>query len=80
MTVNKINRILETWNIELVSFGLAPNPNGFCFEVLGGRNGNIKHILSNKEIIQRRNDIICLDKMLGSLSKDEEKKLKRLWL
>lgn len=30
--VNKIIEILEENNIELVSYRLAPNPNGFCYE------------------------------------------------
>lgn len=32
---NRINAILEFCeenNIEIISYGLAPNPNGFCFE------------------------------------------------
>lgn len=29
----RIHEILELTGIELVSFGLAPNPNGFCYEL-----------------------------------------------
>jgi hypothetical protein len=31
-TIKKIEDILDTGKFELVSFGLAPNPWGFCFE------------------------------------------------
>ena len=30
--LERIDQILEAYEIEIVSFGLAPNPNGFCFE------------------------------------------------
>lgn len=30
--LDKIFDMLEEYSIEIVSYGLAPNPNGFCFE------------------------------------------------
>ena len=32
-TINKILDILDESGIELVSYGLAPNPFGFCYEL-----------------------------------------------
>jgi hypothetical protein len=31
--VNKLLQLMFDNNIEIVSYGIAPNPNGFCFEV-----------------------------------------------
>jgi len=63
----KIASILEFCtvnNIEIVSYGLAPNPNGFCYELPeecdGTDAGNILHIL------------------LDSLTSAEERELRKL--
>lgn len=51
-------------NLEVVSYGLAPNPNGFCFESHGKASDNVKREFS---------------KMLDALNKVETNKL-RSWL
>ena len=51
-------------NLEIVSYGLAPNPNGFCFESHGKASESVKREFS---------------KMLEALNSDEVKKL-RSWL
>lgn len=33
-------------DIELVSYGLAPNPNGFCFEVHNANNITESHMIN----------------------------------
>ena len=32
-SVKRILEIMEMYQIEMVSYGLAPNPNGFCYEL-----------------------------------------------
>lgn len=51
-------------DIELVSYGLAPNPYGFCYEILS----------QDAELASME-----LDKMLESLTSNEEERL-RAWL
>jgi hypothetical protein len=62
---NKIEKIL--WflaenSIEIVSYGLAPNPNGFCFELFGEAS---------------QNDAKELSSMLDALTSKEELELRR---
>ena len=48
-TLYKLISVLEKYcgELELVSFGLAPNPNGFCYEVYGDiPNKDLKRINS----------------------------------
>jgi hypothetical protein len=58
---NLLNTLLEN-NLELVSYGLAPNPNGFCYEIHGDRPSKsfLKHI----------------DTQLDTLTKEQEQWLK----
>ena len=53
-------------DIELVSYGLAPNPNGFCYEIL------------NDSVLYA--DILRLDKLLDELSPQGEKIIRELYL
>lgn len=60
-------RIIEslTGDVELVSYGLAPKPNGFCYE----NHGNINET-----------DLKVLDTALGSLNNEETETLRELYL
>ena len=53
--------------IELVSFGLAPNPFGFCYEILDHNFGGSI-------------DIRTIENSLDSLSSDQENVIKELYL
>jgi len=53
--------------VELVSYGLAPNPNGFCYEILEGAD-------VGWDMIEE------LDRLLNNLSNREEIELKYLYL
>lgn len=63
--VDHIERLLETYDCELVSYGLAPNPNGFCFE----RGENTTDLEAK-----------LLSEALGSLSKEAENYLREHYL
>jgi len=65
--VLKLIDLLETdvGDIELVSYGLAPNPNGFCYEVY-----NTYNVVDTKKI----------DAALNSLTKLEEVTIRELYL
>lgn len=66
MTTHNIQNVLELLIISdctLVSFGLAPNPNGFCFE-LGDET--------------TREQALELTKALDALSPREEEDLRKL--
>lgn len=59
-----VNEIIEFCNdnsIEIVSYGLAPNPNGFCYELYGDACSDEAH---------------CLDEMLDKLTAKQERELK----
>lgn len=60
-------RILESLcgDVELISYGLAPNPDGFCYEKL-------------TEVSET--DLKALDSALGSLNSEEQETLKELYL
>lgn len=45
LKVKKILRICEENELEIVSFGLAPNPWGFCYE--GGRCEELDRLLNS---------------------------------
>lgn len=64
--LQEIKEILDDGNFELVSYGLAPNPNGFCYEFIGEKR--------NKKQEKRLNDL------LSSLDDKEELILKRMFL
>ena len=55
--------------IELISFGLAPNPNGFCYEIL--KDGLIK---------SERVKMKSLDRELDSLNEAQEEVIRELYL
>ena len=66
-----LSRVIELLDelsgcLELVSFGLAPNPNGFCYEVLD-------------ESIDRERERE-LSYLLGSLDKESEQYLIEVYL
>lgn len=61
--VNEIIEFLEDRTIEIVSYGLAPNPNGFCFELYDDACSD---------------DADVLNTMLNSLSSKEEAKLRKI--
>lgn len=61
--INKIIELCEDFDMEIISYGLAPNPNGFCFE----RSDKT----SNKKVKE-------LSKLLDQLTKEEERQLKQL--
>lgn len=64
--MNKINKLLKFGfdnDLEIVSFGLAPNPNGFCFESHGKASNKVKQEFS---------------KRLDQLNQDEIKQLKEI--
>jgi hypothetical protein len=60
-------RILESLcgDVELVSYGLAPNPDGFCYEI-------------HTQVSDT--DLKVLDDALGMLTTNEENTLKELYL
>jgi len=62
-------RIIESLcgDIELVSFGLAPNPNGFCYEV-------------HNESLFNTKELKALDDALNYLTGEEEDTIKELYL
>ena len=65
MNRKKITQILEFCDetgIQIVSYGLAPNPNGFCYELYGDAC---------------RDEGIVLDEMLNALTSQEEAELRR---
>ena len=65
MSNKKLNQIFEFCDesgIEIVSFGLAPNPNGFCFE-RGDDSSN--------------SDCARMNDLLESLSPSDERALRR---
>ncbi len=59
--LRKVLSFASDWNIEIVSYGLAPNPNGFCFEADDTVPRDIK---------------IKFSKMLDGLTESEENELK----
>lgn len=62
-SVKKLDNIIQhcaDTGIEIVSHGLAPNPNGFCYEL----PENVT-----------KSDVDKLDKMLKALTKSEEQQL-----
>jgi hypothetical protein len=52
--------------IELISYGLAPNPFGFCYEIIEGSSGTI--------------NIRTIENALDSLNSDQEEVIKGLYL
>lgn len=59
--VNRVIEFMQDHDLEIVSFGLAPNPNGFCFESPKGTSEAIKRKCS---------------RMLDSLSQEAEEMLR----
>lgn len=59
--VRKVLSFASDWNIEIVSYGLAPNPNGFCFECDDSVPDSVRIKFSN---------------MLDGLTTSEENELK----
>lgn len=62
----RIKDIIDFCNendIEIVSYGIAPNPNGFCYELFGD---------------SCRDEARCLDEMLDGLTSEESKELRRI--
>jgi hypothetical protein len=70
--IKVIAEILEQFNIELISYGLAPNPNGFCFET-----PYIDDVQNNYDDTQELLSDAAkeLTALLASLTKQEEKYL-----
>lgn len=64
ITAKKVLQFAFDNELEIVSYGLAPNPNGFCFESYGNASESVKRKFS---------------KMLDALNSNEVKKL-RSWL
>lgn len=62
--IQQILEILENYDIEIISFGLAPRPWGFCFEV----NSDDKETLYEAQ---------RLDELLFILSDKEESELRK---
>ena len=69
--LREAKRLLESLVdvIELVSFGLAPNPNGFCYEIL--KDGLIR---------SERVKMKSLNRELDSLNKAQQEVIKELYL
>lgn len=66
MSNSKLDAILEFCSdnsIEIVSYGLAPNPNGFCYELCGDAC---------------RDEAMQLDKMLAALTTKQEAELRKI--
>lgn len=59
--VRKVLSLASDWNIEIVSYGLAPNPNGFCFGCDDSVPDSVRIKFTN---------------MLGGLTETEENELK----
>lgn len=66
--VKHVIKILEELcgDVELVSYGLAPNSDGFCYEVI---NDDVKYV-----------DLKRLDEALDSLTSVDEEIIKDLYL
>lgn len=64
-TLQEIEEILDGGHFELVSFGLAPNPNGFCYE----REDDSQPVQEKR-----------LNELLNSLTTDDEILLKERYL
>lgn len=63
---NLIQQILDFCyenSIEIVSYGLAPNPNGFCYELYGDAC---------------RDEAMQLDEMLNALTTKQETELRKI--
>lgn len=62
----KVKKILQfslDYNFEIVSYGLAPNPNGFCYEDHNSkRNNNARKVFND---------------LLNSLNKEETLELRK---
>ena len=61
--ITKIINMLELYDCEIVSYGLAPNPNGFCFEASESTT---------------QDQVKALSKALDQLTSKEEQFLKNL--
>jgi hypothetical protein len=61
--ISKVVDLLELYDCEIVSYGLAPRPNGFCFE-RGDDTSDAQ--------------CVALSKALDSLTSDEEQLLRIL--
>lgn len=64
-TVNKITELMSETGFEIVSYGLAPNPNGFCYEVPYERGMDLEART-------------MMDRLLDQLTRAEEEELKAL--
>lgn len=67
--LRQLIRLLEKYcgDIELISYGLAPNPNGFCYEILEPDNVD-------------QSDLIKINYLLNTLTSKQENELKHLYL
>lgn len=67
--VSELKELLETYShdIELVSFGLAPNPSGFCYEL--SENHKMPASVLKK-----------INTLLNVLNEEEEEEIKNLYL
>ena len=61
--ISKVVDLLELYDCEIVSYGLAPRPNGFCFE----RGPDTSD-----------EQCVALSKALDALTNDEEQLLRKL--
>lgn len=61
--ITKIINMLELYDCAIVSYGLAPNPNGFCFEASENTT---------------QDQVKALSKALDSLTDNEEQFLRKL--
>ncbi len=66
-TIKLIEEILETGDFELVSYGLAPNPDGFCYEFIG-------------EVYREAETELRLNELLYGLTNEETRILKKRYL
>lgn len=71
-TVQEIVDLLEDYvYIEIVSYGLVPNPNGFCFEVSD-------FYFDEEDTKEYKEAATRLNELLESLSPAEEKELRKI--
>lgn len=61
--VSKLLRYCRDHNVEIVSYGLQPNPNGFCYEIIAKKS---------------RVNLDQLDAMFDGLNGDQEQELRHI--
>ena len=67
--IYKIFELLSACSCEIVSYGLAPNPDGFCYEYFDEDGHNRKDYIEEEK---------QLNKLLDQLSNSEIEKLRNL--